>query len=68
VELRPQHVSVLTIERSDAPQSSEALCGRSTLNVTLCGLRFEASPHAFLQTNINQTEVLYKMIADAAGE
>ena len=68
VELRPQHVSVLTIERSDAPQSSEALFGRSTLNVTLRGLRFEASPHAFLQTNINQTEVLYKMIAEAAGE
>ena len=69
VKLRPRHVS-RAHHRSTVmlhPQSSEALFGRSTLDVTLCGLRFEASPHAFLQTNINQTEVLYQMIAEAAG-
>ncbi len=44
------------------------LCGRATLGTTLRGLRFEASPHAFLQTNTAQTEVLYRIIAEAAGE
>ena len=44
------------------------LFGRSTLRTTLRNLHFEASPHAFLQTNTTQAEVLYRMISEAAGE
>ena len=43
------------------------ICGHGSLGTTLRGLRFEASPHAFLQTNTAQTEVLYRLIAEAAG-
>ena len=50
------------------PQETKVMFGRDTLGVTLRGLRFEASPHAFLQTNTAQTEVLYRVIAEAAGE
>ena len=66
-KLRPSCVRALSIVSARAPQRTEVLHGRSTLNVTLQNLRFAASPHAFLQINAVQTEVLYQMIAEAAG-
>ena len=43
------------------------LAGSSVLQQRLCGLSFRMSPLAFFQTNSQQTEVLYRAVADAAG-
>ena len=43
------------------------LAGTSTLRQQLCGLDFQLSPLAFFQTNSTQAEVMYNMVAEAAG-
>ena len=40
------------------------LAGKSTLEETLCGIRFEVSPRSFLQVNPIQTEKLYGAALD----
>ncbi len=42
------------------------LWGASTLEDTLCGLRFQVSPASFFQVNPQQTEVLYQTALDFA--
>ena len=41
--------------------------GRERVVEELCGLRFEASPFAFLQTNSAMAERLYELVAERAG-
>lgn len=44
------------------------LWGSDTLTDTLCGNRFSLSPASFYQTNHAQTERLYALASEAAGE
>lgn len=43
------------------------LAGPGRLIDTLCGLRFEISPLAFYQVNHDQTEQMYRAVAEMAG-
>ena len=43
------------------------LVGTSKLQQQLCGLKLQLSPLAFFQTNTKQAEVMYSMVAEAAG-
>ena len=44
--------------------SFSLLCGKSTLQETLCGLTFDVGPQSFLQVNPDQTERLYLIAVD----
>ena len=43
------------------------LAGSGKLQQQLCGLKFQLSPLAFFQTNTKQAEVMYNVVAEAAG-
>ena len=43
------------------------LCGKDTMEDTLCGLRFSVSPLSFFQVNPAQTEKLYGLALEYAG-
>lgn len=56
------------VEGVEAGRGVSVLYGRGFLLEKLCGLEFEISPESFFQTNTRQAEVLYNMVAEAAGE
>ena len=53
---------------ADGQQRVHVLFGVSAIREQLCGLEFNVSADSFFQVNTRQAEVLYQMVAQAAGE
>lgn len=55
-------------EIEDSADGLALIWGQKSLMERLCGLDFAITPLSFFQTNPKQTETLYKVVRDAAGE
>lgn len=54
-------------ETGPGRQKLTQLWGEDSLWERLNGLEYKVSPLSFFQTNVHQTETLYRVVADAAG-
>ena len=67
-EVRSIHWAVNdTPGRGDEPADSLLLWGEEAIEEELLGLRFRVRPNAFLQTNTEMAETLYRLASEAAG-
>ena len=54
-------------ETEDSADGLALIWGQKSLMERLCGLDFAITPLSFFQTNTKQTETLYRVVRDAAG-